>query len=109
MLSINTLQKTGIDEKDILIIHELYWNETAKLKLNYGSQTSNIRKIFLRNAYSHYFYLISTWRTFQLAFKGHTTGIRVNYISINNLRNAINIISEHPRNNILGANYECHQ
>jgi hypothetical protein len=37
------LQETGINERDICIIHESYWNQTAKFKLNHASQISNIR------------------------------------------------------------------
>jgi len=86
------LQETGIDEKDTRIIHEL-WNQAAKLKLNYVSQTSNIRIVkevsqeckllsFLFNIYAKkIFHLI-------LEAESHTTKIKINGIPIKNLRYA---------------------
>jgi len=37
------LQETSIDEKEIQIIHELYWNHIVKFRFNYTSQSNNIR------------------------------------------------------------------
>jgi len=37
------LQETGIEEKNIQIIHKLYWSQAAKLKLDHASQVDNIR------------------------------------------------------------------
>jgi hypothetical protein len=78
------LQETGIDEKDIRIIRELY--QTAKLKLNHISQTSNIRIVReVRQGYmfSSLVFNIYVEKIFQLAHEGYTTKIKVNGIPIN--------------------------
>jgi len=59
-LLIPILQESDIYEEDIQIIYKLYWNQTAKLKLNHTSQISNIKIAKrVRQRYSHHFYLTS--------------------------------------------------
>jgi len=76
---------------DIRIIHELYWNQTAKFKLNHTSQISNIRiakRICQECIFPPFLFNIYVEKIFQLAFKGRTTGIKINGIPINNLQYA---------------------
>jgi len=82
-LLIPILQEIDISEKDTQIIHELYWNQTAKFKLNHTSQTSNIR--IAKDTYLPFLFNIYMEKIFQLALKGHTTAVKVNGMPINNL------------------------
>jgi len=54
-----------INEKNIRIIHKLYYYQTARFRFNHTSQTSNIRITEEdKDAYAHHFYLISMWRRY---------------------------------------------
>jgi len=83
------LQETDINEKDIRIIHKLYWNQRKpQIKPFAKRKNENYHR---NSSRMHHSYLISTWRKYFSWYlrvsstTGSTTGIKVNGISINNL------------------------
>lgn len=90
-LLIPILREAGIDEKDIQIIHKLYWNQTAKLRIHGSHHTDDItiaKGVRQGCVLSPLLFNIYTEKIFQLALEDNPMGIKINGIPINNLRYA---------------------
>jgi hypothetical protein len=85
---VEILSKIGIDKRDIRIIVELYWSQTAKIKVEHElSETAEI-KCGIRQGcvLSPLLFNIYAKKVFREAIGEKTGGISINGLLINNIR-----------------------
>lgn len=90
-LLLRYLEDLGLDDKDVRIIRNLYWNQTAEVRLPCGSETEefSIKKGVRQGCIlSPMLFNLYVERAFQEALATSTLGIKVNGIPINNIRYA---------------------
>lgn len=88
---LNRLLEIGIDAKDIRIIQELYWNQTAEIRVNknLSTDTFNVCKGVRQGCIlSPILFNIYVEKIFQMALEGESGGIKINGVPINNIRYA---------------------
>lgn len=85
------LQEIGVDGKDIRIIKELYWQQSAEIRID-GDRTTEtfsvLKGVRQGCVLSPILFNIYVEKIFQMALESETRGIKVNGIPINNIRYA---------------------
>ena len=85
---IKILEETGLDVKDVRIISNLYWNQTACLRM-YGDQREQVKILRgVRHALSPLIFNLYSERIFREALNGIEEGIMLNGVRLNNIRYA---------------------
>lgn len=90
-LLLRRLGEIGVEEKNIQIIRQLYWNQTAEIKINntLSTESFNILKGVRQGCIlSPILFNIYVEKIFQLALEDETRGIKINGKLITNIRYA---------------------
>lgn len=85
------LRNTGMDDKDLRIIRNLYWNQTATVKINVEEQTNELnilRGVRQGCILSPLIFNLYSEEVFKEAFDGADMGILLNGERLNNIRYA---------------------
>lgn len=85
-LILKYLQDLGLDDKDIRIISNLSWNQTAEDRLSYSSTTEEFK--IRESILSYMLFNLYVEKVLVDAISSNTLDIKVNGVPINNIRYA---------------------
>lgn len=89
---IQVLKSTGMDDKDLRIIQNLYWNQTATIKINAGDETTEavniLRGVRQGCIISPLIFNLYSEEIFKEALENCESGVLLNGERLNNIRYA---------------------